>query len=508
MASSLIGFCGRCEERVPVERVVHDGKVYLRKSCPSCGPSETLISSDADEWRLKREIWQEECDDVEACSFNCPRCGESHQPRIVFIDVTNRCNMNCPICIANIRGMGFTFEPPLAYFETIFKELQKFSPTPIVELFGGEPTVRKDLLDIIKTGRRYGIKCRVVTNGLRLADEEYCRTLCGEGVRFRIALDGRAPEIYQRLRRNGSACEKKLQGLANLKKYSRRKHAIMSCIACGINEDAVADLIQCCHEHAGLIDTIGLIPLTENWEPGTFEADQHTTREDVERLVKAAIPGDEVDFVPAGIVHYLTPARMFFRERSHSDVLMLGGVHPDCESMTVLVSDGQRYRSANWYFRLPLRTVAGEVFQTSRRITPKLERLDRRKWFDRWRGRLLVLRAFLPIFLRAVRVRPLFRGNPLASVVRIVVGLLRGQRFRDLAYRHMNPPRFLRVVVFPFEEKHSLDSARVRKCTAAFAYVDPADGKVKTISACAWNTYRNELLRPVAEKYAAAEAAV
>src|SRR5215467_10498275 len=46
------GICPVCRELVDGARILRDGKVYLRKQCPSHGRSEALISGDAD-WFLK-----------------------------------------------------------------------------------------------------------------------------------------------------------------------------------------------------------------------------------------------------------------------------------------------------------------------------------------------------------------------------------------------------------------------------------------------------------------------
>jgi hypothetical protein len=115
-------------------------------------------------------------------------------------------------------------------------------------------------------------------------------------------------------------------------------------------------------------------------------------------------------------------------------------------------------------------------------------------------GRWLVTRSYVPLALRAVSLKRLFRGHPIVNSLRILVGLLKGERAGTLAYRYMDA-RFLRVVIFPFEEYHSLDSARLRNCKAVFAYEDVSTGTVKTIPACAWNAHRNELLRRIAAKY-------
>ena len=65
----------------------------------------------------------------------------------------------------------------------------------------------------------------------------------------------------------------------------------------------------------------------------------------------------------------------------------------------------------------------------------------------------------------------------------------------------MTPPRFLRVATFPFETRDSIDAARLSNCKAAFAYVDGDDDQVKTIPACIWTSYRNDLLRKASRKY-------
>jgi uncharacterized radical SAM superfamily Fe-S cluster-containing enzyme len=49
---------------------------------------------------------------------------------MVFVDLTNRCNMNCPICIANIPAMGFTFHPPIEYFEKVSGGIAWMQPVP------------------------------------------------------------------------------------------------------------------------------------------------------------------------------------------------------------------------------------------------------------------------------------------------------------------------------------------------------------------------------------------
>ena len=213
MASVNYGVCRTCRRRVPVAHAIRNGKVYVAKDCPQCGPSEMLVSSDAATWQHKREVWGYDPDEPLHCSLHCETCAREHHPRMVFLDVTNRCNMNCPICIANIPGMGFEFNPPLEYFERVCAGLAAMDPPPTVQLFGGEPTVRDDLFEIIAMARAQDLPISLVTNSMRLADEEFCRQVCERRIDMLLAFDGRGEEIYRRMRGSAASYYKKLQAL-------------------------------------------------------------------------------------------------------------------------------------------------------------------------------------------------------------------------------------------------------------------------------------------------------
>jgi len=498
MKQQTLGICNHCKARVPAEFFIRDGQVWIRKDCPACGGDEWLVSTDAKVWQAKRDLWEYFPSNHDGCTMQCDQCQINHQPNLVFMDITNRCNMNCPICVATIRGMGFDFNPPMAYFEKIFAELSRMEPKPVVQLFGGEPTVRQDLLEIIAIGKKYGLRPHVVTNGLKLADEEYCRKICEAGIPLRFAFDGRSPDIYERLRGNRSAYEKKMKALENLKKYSHRKHAIITCAAWGINDQYMSDLLQFCHDNRSLISDIGLVPLTENWEPGEFEVGVHTTMEDVEKMVQQNVHGGEVEFVPAGLSYSFRKPRSFFKRDSRSEVLLLAGVHPNCESMTLLVSDGKTYRSINHYLKRPLSQVSLELVELSRKIEPQLERLDTNKFFQRLRGQLTIVRAYGWWAIRTIRFWRLFS---ISSLARMIFGPLYRKLSLLAGYKICLARRLIRVGVLPIEEQHSIDSNRLRNCKAAFVYEDVEDGKVKFFPGCSWYPYRNPLLEKISQKY-------
>jgi uncharacterized radical SAM superfamily Fe-S cluster-containing enzyme len=498
MKSINYGICKTCRNRVPAEHVIRDGKVFLLKTCPTCGQTESLISTDAAVWQRKRELLQYNEEQEQCCSLNCHTCHKDHQPKIIFLDITNRCNMNCPICIANIPGMGYEFHPPLSYFENVLGALGRMNPRPTIELFGGEPTVRQDLFDIIDIARKNNLRVRIVTNGLKLADEDYCKKICDAKIPVLLGFDGLGAEIYDRLRKNPSVYEKKRKALENLGKFSKRKNTIMCCVARGINDTKMAELIQFCHDNSRIIGSLHLIPLTENWEEGTFQSSVTTTIEDVEAIINEAIPGEKVDFLPAGFVAAIKKPLSFFQHRE----LTFGGAHPNCESMTFLLSDGQKYHSANYFFNHSLESLAEEAVKRSKKIEAKLSKLDPKYWLQRTYGQLITIQAFGPMLLQAVSLKKLLKGNPLAAIMRIGWEALRGQhRFSEILRQNSNIPAVIKMVVLPFEEYHSIEGARLDKCPSAFAYEDPDTLEVKTVPVCSWSLYRDEVYRKIAARY-------
>ena len=499
MAAQNVGVCDGCSKRVPAEHVIRDGKVYFVRHCPDCGDREGLVSSDAEVWQWKRDIYGYTGDEPIGCSLACDTCGRDHEPKLLFLDVTNRCNMNCPICLANIPGMGFEFHPPLEYFERIFEILGTWDPKPRVQLFGGEPTVRRDLFEIIDLAKKHGVRVCVVTNGIKLADEDYCRQLCDANVQLLLSYDGPEPETYERLRANRESGAKKAKAVENVAKFSKRQHTLLCAVAQGVNDHCMPDVFAFAHEHRKAVKRIHFLPLCEMWAPGTFHVDQTTTSEDLERILDGAFPDESLEFLPAGLTSLAQPAFRFFSKGT----LRFAGIHPNCESATYVISDGERYHPIGYVLKRPLRELAGELAERAKKLNPRLAKLDPDKWFQRWRGRLMALGAFGWPILRSLRYGRLAKRNPVMALLRILGGLLIGRRVSEQMRRHTYVSDMCLSVVLPFEEVHSLEAARLDRCTVCFCYLDPDTDQLETVPFCAWTLYRADVFRRIAAKYAA-----
>jgi len=181
--------------------MVRGREIFLRKRCPSHGLFETVIWRgflDFNEWTggLPGNRTEEPpCND--ACGL-CP--DHLQQTCCVILDITGRCNLECSVCFAD-PGRGRE-DPPLSAIRASLEKLVEKGKT-LVQLSGGEPTVRDDLPEIVAAAKEVGAKyVQLNTNGLRLAtDRELAGRLALAGLSFVfLQFDGTEEPIHQQIR--------------------------------------------------------------------------------------------------------------------------------------------------------------------------------------------------------------------------------------------------------------------------------------------------------------------
>jgi len=501
-------FCNVCGNLVPARHVEREGKVFLVKDCPACGPNESLISNDAARYMVKRRLDGEH--DYIGCALNCLDCQHRKSPTFVFLDITNRCNLNCPICINNTPSMGFLFEPPMEYFEKIFEHFSHYDPPPAVQLFGGEPTMREDLFEIIRRARSYGLPTRVVTNGLKLADEDYCRRLVQSRATILIAYDGSNPQTYRVLRGSEKALSLKQKALENLEKAGARKVALMTCVAKGFNDGEMAELLRFCHERRRFVRGVYFLPLAQTWDLSEFDLEpERITSEDIELLLDECFEGERIEFVPAGVLGEL-PTLMRCLGVKRTPFM---GAHPNCESMYILASDGEKYVPLSAYLKCSVPDFIRALFDVEERLC-RLERKLERGVVGRVLAKLglkhkyLAFRAALLVARTArrhVRLGRLLKGKGIRKLFHAVGafwGLLFRRKTRKVLERHTTFHEVLQLIVLPFEDKSVLETERLERCPNAFVFMDPTDGTVTGVPTCAWGLHKVGVMQSIADYYA------
>jgi hypothetical protein len=120
----------------------------------------------------------------------------------VVLDVTESCNLACPVCFAS-AGSAPKPDPSLDEIEAWCRALLAAGGPFNIHLSGGEPTVRRDLPEIVRRIRALGFSyIQLNTNGLRLAEEkEYAGTLKEAGLTcVFLQFDGITDEIFEKIR--------------------------------------------------------------------------------------------------------------------------------------------------------------------------------------------------------------------------------------------------------------------------------------------------------------------
>ena len=260
--------CPECRKLVDAQVLIRDRAVYLRKYCPEHGWHEALVSSDAD-WYINSlkfnkpgSIPNDFATKVEdGCPNDCGLCPEHQQHTCVgLIEVTGRCNLNCPTCFAD-AGRGSDLS--LAQVETILDRLMETEHEPeIVQISGGEPTIHPQILDILEAAKSHNIRHVMLnTNGLRLAqDPDFVRQLARYEPTVYLQFDGLTAYAYEALR----GCDllaikrKALDNLAEAGMYA----ILVATISQGVNDSEIGALARYGLEHRAVVGV--------SYQPVTF----------------------------------------------------------------------------------------------------------------------------------------------------------------------------------------------------------------------------------------------
>jgi 7,8-dihydro-6-hydroxymethylpterin dimethyltransferase len=196
--------CPVCLKRLPAEIVQREQEYFLEKTCVDHGSFSAVI------WRGEDpslELWGN-CtpsagpgDVPSDCPHGCGLCPDHLQKTCcVLVEVTERCNLSCPICFAQ-SGPG-SADPALEQLSADFRQLARNGST-FVQLSGGEPTLRDDLPDIVAAAKAAGCEnIQLNSNGIRLGqDKAYTKALANAGLSFVfMQFDGTDDAIYAKLR--------------------------------------------------------------------------------------------------------------------------------------------------------------------------------------------------------------------------------------------------------------------------------------------------------------------
>ena len=391
-----------------------------------------------------------------ACPSDCGLCTQHlSSPCLAQIDLTNRCNMRCPICFANAGVTGRVFEPD---FDEIVRQLQvlrDLRPTPCtaIQFTGGEPTIHPDFLRIVTKAREMGFShIQIATNGIRLADPDFARAAAEAGLHtLYLQFDGVGDEPYRHTRNYPGLWDKKLACLDNCRTHGL-KVCLVPTILRGINDDQVGEIFRYAVEHIDVISAISYQPVsfTGRIDESERMAQRYTLGHLAHDIADASGCSPLADMYPLSIVVPL--AQILEALTGHTKIRP--SCHTDCAFGTYfLVSpEGKAYP-------FPQVIDVEGMFSDMNRIAREIRARGRANWWDKLR--------VLAMFKRHFREE---NAPPGLTVKRFILSL------QGLVDKHVGRGdgekktyKTLLCAGMHFQDRYNYDAERVKRCVILYS---------------------------------------
>ncbi len=251
-----------------------DGKVMYKKTCEKHGEFIDVYWGDADMWRKAQKLWYKtvgldnpRTKTEKGCPEDCGQCPEHKtHTALALIDVTNRCNLHCPICFATSAEGSAVYEPtPKQVFE-MMRNLRRNLPVPppVIQFTGGEPTICEHLPQYIKWAKQIGFKyVMIASNAIRIGkSKEYLQELRDAGLStIYMQFDGITPEPYI-MARGINILPVKKQAIENVREVGDLSLILVPTVVRGVNDDQVGGIIEFAVENRDVIRCVNFQPVS------------------------------------------------------------------------------------------------------------------------------------------------------------------------------------------------------------------------------------------------------
>jgi hypothetical protein len=477
--STSTSICPECHVTIPMRIYEENGVIYLEKTCPEHGRFEDVYWGDAELFRWFYDNWYNEkyvgsglenphSQTIKGCPFDCGVCPEHKTPTILgIIDVTNRCNMACPVCFAYAGASNYVYEPSFEQIAEMFKVLRGNRPWACnaLQFSGGEPTIRNDLPDLIKEAKKAGMShIEVNTNGLRIAEDiDYFKKLFEAGLStLYLQFDGLREDIYKQTRARTNLIPIKQKVIENARKIGLDSIVLVVTLAKGVNDKDLGAIIDYAVKNHDVVRCINIQPVSM---AGRLQKDDmrklRITIPDTINEIEAQTNGavGRFDWRPVNWPTPVSKGMGIIRDKVYPEFT----IHPMCGAATFLVveKDGS--------------------------FKPIMHYVDVDKFAD----------VFWSVYYSGVKGKKTIAKMKMLKLLpmakhSIVRGLI-GDVVRKGSYEALGDfmRRIVMIGIMHFQDVWNMDLDRVQKC--AIHYATP-DGKVRCF--CTYNS----LHRPNVEK--------
>ncbi len=258
LAETSKSVCPKCLKLIDCDILFRENKVYMRKSCEVHGTFEVEIYSNAEDY-INAEKFNKpgakplhyQASVSKGCPDDCGLCEDHLQHTCIgVVEITDRCNLKCPICFASTDG---SFSLPFEKVKEMIDLYVKCEGEPeVLQISGGEPTIHPDIIKILEYLGQKGIRYPLLnTNGIKLADREFAKRVSqtmendepyiGTPIIY-LQFDGFNDDIYKKLR-GRPLLDKKMKAIENCREFGMNV-TLVPTIVKGINDQEIGAIID------------------------------------------------------------------------------------------------------------------------------------------------------------------------------------------------------------------------------------------------------------------------
>ena len=481
--------CPDCSELIDARIFEDAGKVVMEKHCKNHGDFRDIVYSDAklylkmEEWTFgdNRGLENPIVANATRCPDDCGLCNlHTSHTGLANVDLTNRCNLTCPVCFANANAAGYLYEPD---FETVRKMLQALRDQRpvagrIVQFSGGEPTIYPRFLDALRLAKEMGFShTQVATNGIKFTELEFAEQCKEAGLHtLYLQFDGTCDEVYRRTR-GESLWEKKLQCIENVRKAGL-KIVFVPTIVKGLNDHEIGDIVRLALEYIDCTSGISFQPVafTGRIAKHELEAKRFTLSDFAHAIQQqTGIADPYEDWFPLSCV---TPFSKLLSALRGEETTTLS-CHPHCSLGTYLFVDQNRKAVPVTQF-VEVGPMLREMDELSRKAGKR--RLKFFTKFEAWNS--------LRKFFHAEKAP---QGLTFTKFLQTLQGMTDKNYGRGEKEKQGFTYRTLMLAGMHFMDSYNYDVERVKRCVIHYA---APNGKIYPF--CAYNSgpvYRERIER-------------
>ncbi len=243
--------CPHCLEPVAGEVFEQEGRVWLRRDCPEHGEVVALLNSDRKHYYLRHEVPHPPPsvadglgEGEESAGCGCGQQTPPHHTCVALLELTDACNLRCPVCYAN--SPSGRHRPCAELCADLEAFVRSRGGLDILQISGGEPLLHPDLLPIIDHARTLPIDHIMInTNGLPLLEHpELVKELTRRLPHLELSLqfDGVDARSHQALR--GQDLLQRKQAILQLTADHRLPTTLVCTVVPDVNERQLGDLLR------------------------------------------------------------------------------------------------------------------------------------------------------------------------------------------------------------------------------------------------------------------------